>query len=169
MRKKGEAILDCSIYQKKKVTPKGSNWHFQIFAVFIFNVWFKIFQRCYLKIILVYLNWVELHLLIRSIISIATHLTLIYSWFNFMVSESFGLIRIWHYFLKTKEYTFISSLILKTCDRFLFRPFHSDAPQNFFLPYSIFSMMSKGERLGVRVRRFEVEVKIRRLGVSGED
>ena len=131
MHQKGEAILDCSICQKKKGhTKRLKNWHFQISSVFIFNVWFKIFQWCYLRIILVYLNWVELHLLIRSIISIATHLTLIYSWFNLIVSKSFGLVRIRYSFLKKKEYIFISSLILVTFDRFLFRPFYSATPQN---------------------------------------
>ena len=64
-----------------------------------------------------------------------------------MVSESFGLIKIRYYFLKNKEYTFIYSLILVTSDRFMFRPFYSDAPQNFFLQYSIFSMMSKGDSI----------------------
>ena len=63
-----------------------------------------------------------------------------------MVSKSIGLVRIWYYVLKNKEYTFIYSLILVTSDRFMFRPFYSDAPQNFFIQYSIFSMMSKGEK-----------------------
>ena len=127
--------------KEKGHTKRLKNCHFQISSVFIFNIWFKIFQRCYLKIIFVYLNWVELHSLLRSIISIATHFTLIYSWFNVMVSESFGLVRIQYDFLKKKEYIFIYFLILVTFDRFLFRSFYSVAPHNLFHPPSIFSMM----------------------------
>ena len=82
------------LFKENYHTSRLKNWHFQISSVFMFNIWFKIFQRCYLKIIFVYLNWVELHSLLRSIISIATHFILIYSWFNLMASESFGLVRI---------------------------------------------------------------------------
>ena len=64
-----------------------------------------------------------------------------------MASESFGLVRIWYDFLKKKEYIFIYSLILVTFNRFLFCSFYSAAPQNFFLQYSIFLMMSKGEKI----------------------
>ena len=143
---KGGSYTRLFYLQKEKGhTKRLKNWHFQISSVFIFNIWFKIFQRCYLKIILMYLNWVKIHLLIRSIISITPHLTLIYSWFNLIVSGSFGLVRIRYCLLKNKEYIFLYSLILVLYDRFLFRPFYLAILQNFFLQYSIFSMMSKGE------------------------
>ena len=94
MRQKGEAILDCSIYQKKKVTPKGSKIgtfrYLQcLFSMYGSKSFNDVTWKSYLYI------WIELNFTHYSRVFslLLLMINILYSWFNLMDSESFDLVR----------------------------------------------------------------------------